>query len=116
MIASLEPCVRQYCIKGVFLSIPHPSHQTPALKELVRCIRTYFEQQNIPVSVKTPDSFASLCLPYTRKRRKALMRAVVKRFPELERLYQKELQNKVKYYFKLFEAVAVAMLGETENE
>ena len=36
-------------------------------------------------------------------------------YPELLSIHRKELQNKRRYYFKLFEAVAVARLLNIEN-
>ncbi|HEY5368282.1 MAG TPA: hypothetical protein VIJ75_04755 [Hanamia sp.] len=38
------------------------------------------------------------------------MKQLVLLFPELEPYYEKELRNKNKYYFKMFEAVGVATL------
>ena len=44
------------------------------------------------------------------------MRQVVRRFPELQGVYLKELRNRHKYHFKLFNAVGAAMLAESEEQ
>jgi hypothetical protein len=115
IIASLEPCVRQYCIKSVVLSIPHAHHQTPAQKELSEAIKVFFQSRQIPVSTKTPEAFASLCPEGTKKYKEALMTNMVTRFAALKPYYHKEMRNKHRYYFKLFEAVAMAVLGESDR-
>ena len=110
IVTSLEPCVRRYCIKKVILSIPHEYHQTKEFKTLIVHIRKYFEAKNIPVHTETPQALHCLCLPGQKKTKKALMKSLTELFPELRYCYHKELRNKNKYYIKLFEAVAVAVL------
>ena len=61
IITSLEPCVRQYCINRVVLSIPHVYHQTKEFKQLISRIREYFEAKKIPVYVETPEALYELC-------------------------------------------------------
>lgn len=112
IVSQLEPCVRQYCIKKVILSSPHAYHQTTANEHLQYCIRTYFEAQQIPVVLQTPQAFYSLCPAGEKKTKKAVLKALVSQFPQLTYCYQKELRNKKRYYMKLFEAVAAAMSGE----
>lgn len=112
IITSLEPCVRQYCIKRVCLSIPHEYHQTKEFKALIARIREYFEKQNIPVYAQKSEAIYDLCPQGQKKTKKHLMQALSLRYPQLTFCQQKELRNKNKYYYKLFEAVAVAALHE----
>jgi len=112
IVTSLEPCVRQYCITRVILSIPHVHHQTDAFTHLISCIKEYFEAQNIPVYTETAEAIYSLCPPGEKKTKKVLMNALCLLFPQLSYCYHKEMRNKNKYYIKLFEAVAVAMLNQ----
>ena len=114
IIASLEPCVRQYCIKSVVLSIPHAYHQTKEHKALIRALQTFFTKQHITVSTQTPAAFTPFYKEGKKKTKKVLMQEVVQLFPELHSCYTKEMRNKNKYYYKLFEAVAVATLAEME--
>jgi len=110
IVTSLEPCVRQYCIKSVVLSIPYAHHQTEAFKHLISCIRQYFEAKHIPLFTTTPEALHSLYPQGKKKTKKAFMEAITLMYPQLSFCYHKELRNKNKYYIKLFEAVAVATL------
>lgn len=112
IIASLEPCVRQYCIKRVVLSIPHVYHQTESYKTLLYRIRDFFEAKGIPVISETPEAIYPLYPPGQKKTKKALMNALCLQFPQLTHCYIKEMRNKNKYYYKVFEAVAVAALHQ----
>jgi hypothetical protein len=112
IIASLEPCVRQYCIKRVVLSIPHVYHQTKAFKVLIARITAFFEAKKIPVYTEPVQALYSFCQPGQKKNKKAIMHALTLRFPELTYCLYKELRNKKRYYTKLFEAVAMAALRE----
>lgn len=115
IITSLEPCVRQYCIKKVALSIPFEHHQTKQIRYLISEIRKFFKQKNIPVFIESPASFHTLWQTKQKKMKKALMKSMVERFPELHYCYYKELRNKNKYYIKLFEAVGVAAMQEMSS-
>jgi len=115
IITSLEPCVRQYCIKNVVLSIPYAHHQTNQFKHLISCIKAYFEAKNIKVFTKETEAIYTLCPPGQKKTKKALMAALTLQFPQLSYCYQKEMRNKNKYYIKVFEAVAVTTLHELEK-
>ena len=112
IVTSLEPCVRQYCIKSVVLSIPHAYHQTKEFQEFILRIREYFEAKNIPVWAETPEALYTFCSPGQKKTKKALMNALCLQFPQLVHCYKKEVRNKNKYYYKIFEAVAVAVLHQ----
>lgn len=114
IVTSLEPCVRQYSIKRVVLSIPYPHHQTEAFKLLIPFIRKYFEEKHIPFLTKTPEAFQPLYPPGRKKTKKVFMQALTLRYPQLMLCYTKEVRNKNKYYSKLFEAVAVASLLKDE--
>lgn len=113
IITSLEPCVRQYCIKKVVLSIPYEYHQTEAFKNLCFRLCRYFERKGVPIVLASPGMILSLCLSDEKKGKKSLMKAVCYRFPELSYCHLRELRNKNKYYIKLFEAVAAAMLYQS---
>ncbi len=90
--------------------MPYVYHQTEAFKDLIVRIRQFFEAKDIPVSTETPTSIYTLCPAGKKKTKKALMEALTMRYPQLTLCYRKELQNKNKYYIKVFEAVAAATL------
>lgn len=112
ILNSLEPCVRRYCIKSIVLSIPHAYHQTDAFKYLLKRICAYCKQNRITIWKESVASLHALCPTDQKKTKKALMETVAVIFPELQYFLFKEKRNKSKYYVKLFEAVAVAMLQE----
>jgi hypothetical protein len=112
ILTSLEPCVRQYCITRVILSIPYVHHQTEAFRQLIYRIRTSFEAKGITVFAETPEAFNPLYPTGQKKTKKVLMKALTLQFPQLSYCYKKEMRNKGKYYIKLFEAVAVAAIQE----
>lgn len=112
IITSLEPCVRQYSIKKVILSIPYEYHQTAAFKTLAEGIQHFCENKAVSFFTETTASLYSLCERSEKKTKKEAMRALTSLYPQLTYCYQKEMNNKKKYFTKLFEAVAVAMLHE----
>lgn len=111
----LEPCVRQYCIKSVVMSRPYVHHQTEAYTYLISCIREYFEAKKIPVYEESQEALHSLCPPGQKKTKKALMQALTLQYPQLSLCYHKEMRNKKRYYIKVFEAVAAAIVKEKEK-
>jgi len=112
IISSLEPCVRQYCITSVVLSIPPQHHQTRAFCELRILLREYFLERNIVLSEKPVAELYRFCSGGQRKTKAMVLQALNKKYPELTPFYQKELRNKAKYYTKLFEAVGMATLHQ----
>lgn len=112
IITSLEPCVRQYCIKRVVLSIPPKHHQTREFQALALRIEEYFLSLKIPVSIVTRGELLSLCTTGHKRTKRVLMQLICDRYPELKYCQEKELRNKNKYYHKLFEAVAAAILHQ----
>lgn len=114
IITSLEPCVRQYSINKVVLSIPPIHHRTEAFNVLLVRLSSYFERKRIPVVVASLEDLLSICATHEKQRKKMLMETLCKRYPELVYCHQKELRNKSKYYIKLFEAVAAATLHQEE--
>jgi hypothetical protein len=112
IVTSIEPCVRQYCINRVVLSIPHAHHQTKEHTILFTQIKAYFNQKKIPVYEREAEKIYSAYLPKQKKIKKALMEVLTLQYPQLTLCYHKEIRNKNKYYIKVFEAVGVAALYE----
>jgi hypothetical protein len=112
IITSLEPCVRQYCIKKVVLSMPYHYHQTDAFKMVYKALKQYCTDQQISLQTLPAESFYSIRKQKDKRSKKAVMYAIVQQFPQLTYCFQKEMRNKKKYYTKLFEAVAAATIAE----
>ncbi len=115
IVTSLEPCVRQYCITRVVLSIPYAHYQTRGFKLLLSRILAFLKAKKVTIYTEPVEAIYSLCKPGEKKTKKALMEALANRFPELWYCYHKEVRNRKRYYIKLFEAVAAATLQEENN-
>jgi hypothetical protein len=79
---------------------------------LISLIRNYFEEKNVQVKTIQVAAVYSLCPDGQKKTKKILMKVLIDKFPELRYFYNRELRNKKRYYVKLFEAVAIALLKE----
>lgn len=110
ILSTLEPCVRQYSIKKVVLSIPPKHYQTKAFICLLRELERYFQKRHIEVVKVDSKILYSFCQDEKRGTKKEIMQALVEKFPELTIYFHRELRNKNRYYVKLFDAVGVATL------
>jgi hypothetical protein len=110
ILSSLVSCIKDYDITTICLSIPHTQQQTKEWKELYVLIRSLAYQQKIRLVEYRPRELLSLCTCEGKKTKKHLMQSVASIYPELEPYFLKEISNKSKYYYKLFEAVGVATL------
>lgn len=112
IITTLEPCVRQYSINRVILSIPPKHRQTNEFRYLTEQLQHFFLSHNVEVLLESTQSLQAFLKEKSRKTKKKIMRAIAERFPELKMYYEREMRNKHRYYFKLFEAVGIAILFE----
>lgn len=112
IITSLEPCVRQYSIKMVVLSMPYHYHQTDAFKTVHTALERYCKTEKLAFTTFPAESFYLLSGEKEKRSKKAVMYSLTCLFPQLSYCFQKEMKNKKKYYTKLFEAIAAAMAGE----
>ena len=110
ILTSLGSCVEGYNIEKIILSIPHPRHQTNEFTQLVTAIIAFAQMRNIEVITYTPKDLLLFIPDSKRKNSKVWMKQLVSLFPELVPYYEKELRNKNKYYYKMFEAIGVATL------
>lgn len=111
MITGLEPCVRQYCPKTVILSIPPLHYQTKEWQMFKNLLCNHFAARGIAVQLCEHTKLHALCTPDVRPTKDALMQSMALAYPQLRRLYKRELRNKHRYYIKLFEAVGAAHLA-----
>lgn len=110
ILTSLGPCIEDYNIQKIALSIPHIRHQTSDFRDLMRAIIALAQMENIEVITYTPKDLL-LSIPDTKKKTKnTFMKQLVFLYPELTPYYEKETSNKNKYYYKMFEAIGVATL------
>lgn len=110
MLTSLGSCVEGYNIQKITLSIPHPRHQTKEFTELMTAIIALAQMRHIEVITYTPKDLLLFIPDSKKKNSKVFMKQLVSLFPELLPYYERELRNKNKYYYKMFEAIGVATL------
>lgn len=84
-------------------------------RDLTTRIKAFFLAKNIEVKEQSVFALQAFCTDHGRKTKKKIMRCLAERFPELGMYYEREKRNKNKYYRKLFEAVGMAVLHETEK-
>jgi RNase H-fold protein (predicted Holliday junction resolvase) len=110
ILTSLVTCTQAYTIQKMVLSIPHIRHQTSEFRDMMRAIIAFAQMRNIDVITYSPQDL-SLFIPDAKKKTsKVYMQQLVFLYPELAPCYEKEVANKNKYYYKMFEAIGVATL------
>jgi len=114
IISRLEACIKAHSITSVAINIPHDHYSTPTTATLLAAIEAHCEQAKLQVSHYGPHALDCFCTP-AKAKKKALRRAMTDRYPELYHIHDKELRNKNKYYYKLFEAIAAATLLALED-
>ncbi len=112
IIGKLSACVKEYSVTSIALTIPYDHHSTSSTDALHAAIEDYCNQAKIWLSPYPADAFDCFC-PEAKAKKKALRRALTERYPELYHIHDKELKNKNKYYYKLFEAIAAATILST---
>ena len=110
ILTSLGSCMEGYNIQKITLSIPNTHHQTKEFTELMTAIIALAQMRNIEVITYTSKDLL-LSIPDSKKKSlKVFMKQLVFLYPELQPYYEKEISNKNKYYYKMFEAIGVATL------
>ena len=116
ILTSLASCIEFHNINKITLSIPHPHHQTKEFTELKTAIIALAQMCHIEVITYNTKDLFRFILDSKKKNAKAFMKQLVLLYPELVPHYEKELRNKNKYYYKMFEAIGVATLYSRKIE
>jgi hypothetical protein len=110
ILSRLRSLLAVYTISEIALALPYENHSTEHIESLLESFTTYFNSQNIPVCSYYPEAFHLFCEEGQPKTKKVLMESISRLYPELQRVYQREVRNKNKYYIRLFESVALATI------
>lgn len=108
ILTSLQPWFACYTITNVALSTPYEKQISSQTKELIESLKSHFSEKEINLYSYPPKTLYTFCKEA--KTKKGIMKALAGQYPELTYHYRKEMQNKNKYYVKLFEAVGVATM------
>ncbi len=109
IVANLQRYMSKYSISRIALYIPHEYYTATETSKLLEYITSFFKKKGLPLYTYEASAIDAL-YKETRAKKKALMKVVAERYIELQSIYNKELHNKTRYYYKIFEAVAVALL------
>lgn len=114
ILASLQPWCERYSINNVALSIPYEKQTSSQTKELLESLKRHFSEKKIHLSSYPPKTLSTFC--QEAKTKKEVMKTLAGLYPELSFQCRKEIENKNKYYVKLFEAVGVATIHSQRLE
>lgn len=113
IIGAIASAIQEHAIERIALIIPHGFHRTHEISELLTHIKAYCKKMRLP-----HQCYRTQALQYfageKRAKKKALMQELSLRYPELSFLQRRELQNRTRYYIKLFEAVGAALLARND--
>jgi hypothetical protein len=110
ILTTIERYVTHYSVVHVAIKVPTFSVSAPAVLEVLEDIKKLCNEKGISVDTYSLPELKKRWLGTSRGNKIELMRRILEKQPELQREYNKEGKNKVKYYEKLFEAVAVCEL------
>ncbi len=109
IIGCLNQYHKRYLINNVAIAIPYEYYQNRETRALTKLIEKHYNKKKILVTPFSPEALHCIHQE-TKAKKKAMMECLTGYYPELLLIHRKELRNKRRYYFKLFEAVAVAHL------
>lgn len=102
--------VTKHQVEGIAIKIPHPSHHSDGLTELLHGLENYFKDHRCLIYRFTVYELKNN-YHGPGSSRDAMIATIVKKRPELTREYHKEIKSRKKYYAKMFEAVACIHLA-----
>lgn len=105
-LATIASFVQLYTITDIALAIPHSFYQTAECRELIEAIGVFALNNDLIIATYSMGEIYQAFGNQVKPTRASLIKRMVLFYEELERYEMKELQNKHKYYIKLFEAVA----------
>lgn len=114
ILTSLTSAIAEYAIEDMVLSIPPIHFQGEPFQALWPEVVALGRNKELKVTSFTQDTLQALCGSDERMTRKSLMDSLASIYPELILFYKIESRSKNKYYYKMFEAIAVATLFVTQ--
>ena len=109
ILGCLQRHQKRYPITHLAIAIPHAHYQNKETRTLIALIRSHCRKKGILLTPYQPEALHYLSQA-AKAKKKTMMERLCELYPELVPLLKRERRNKRRYYFKLFEAVAVARL------
>ena len=107
ILNTLTKYIKQNCVTTIALKYPEPSRSSLALKSLIRLLQKHSAQNGIKVHSVGINIIKKVT---DTKNKKELTVYLVKKFPELRTMYERQEKSKNDYYIKMFEATGAAFV------
>lgn len=114
ILAYIEKLIEYYEVRVVVLKFPDPTRSSRQLEYLKEQIREMIKRKRVRTySYATVTVKLGLGIKGTNKN--GLLTHIAELYPELRKIYLKEINNRHSYYNKMFEAIAIAKWREIES-
>src|SRR5690349_17642905 len=97
-----------YNVRHIAMKIPVAKANCENILTLITEIKKYASENRITINTYTIDELKKFWRPNGLENKKAVMKVIFGKYPELEIEFNREMKNRSKHYEKLFEAVGVA--------
>ena len=108
IVSVIERYVVDHKIKHIAVKIPTVAVPAPAIAELLEEIKKLTQAKNMILHTYSIAQLKRAWAGSQKMNKKQLMECVLKKYPELQQEYAREMRSKLKYYEKVFEAVSIA--------
>ncbi len=115
IIETIKKEAQPFPITALALKIPSIVHHTESLQALILAIHQYCTAEMLSLQVYSLPELKAELTTDGRKTKKALVKHVAEKYPELHNICKKEHQNRNKHYTKMFEAIAAAELFSKQH-
>jgi RNase H-fold protein (predicted Holliday junction resolvase) len=106
--------IEYYSVNYVALKTPDPIKSSNRLDDLSEILKQVIQKKIDLYSYSLPT--VNLGLAIKSRNKNAFMEQIAERYPELRKIYLKEVNNRHSYYERMFEAIAIAKWCEMENK
>ena len=115
IILLLKSVAKRYNVTKVMVKIPDTLPASLGFTQVVGSINALCDRADIRPRYHTFSEIKQRHCKEDKPTSKSLMTAIVRKYPELWPEYHREQKNMEGYYYKLFEAVAVACMAATKD-
>lgn len=114
IVSAIERIILQYDVQVLAIKRSHPARMSKNLNSLVSEIQDLAKRENIQICEYSVKQLEQVICASGRRNKAKLAAEIIKLYPELFYEYEKEAENRNKYYVRLFEAVALGSVCRDE--
>lgn len=114
IISAIEKVILQYDVQVLAVKRSHPARMSKNLNSLVSEIRGLAQRKKIRIFEYSVKQLEWVICRNGRRNKAKLATEIIKLYPALFYEYEKEAENRNKYYVRLFEAVALGSVCQDE--